>query len=78
MKKIFSGDVSRRTILKTTATAALVSAVRVAFPSGAFAATAEPEVKGAKIGFIARLEKNQKQPQWQERRLFLRPLMGGK
>ncbi|MDH0611853.1 MULTISPECIES: CmpA/NrtA family ABC transporter substrate-binding protein [unclassified Agrobacterium] len=53
MKKIFSGDVSRRTILKTTATAALVSAVRVAFPSGAFAATAEPEVKGVKIGFIA-------------------------
>ncbi|OOO34868.1 CmpA/NrtA family ABC transporter substrate-binding protein [Agrobacterium sp. YIC 4121] len=53
MKKIFSGDVSRRTILKTTATAALVSAVRVAFPCGAFAATAEPEVKGAKIGFIA-------------------------
>ncbi|PYG55141.1 CmpA/NrtA family ABC transporter substrate-binding protein [Rhizobium sp. UGM030330-04] len=53
MKKIFSGDVSRRTILKTTATAVLVSAVRVAFPSGAFAATAEPEVKGAKIGFIA-------------------------
>lgn len=53
MKKIFSGAVSRRTILKTTATAALVSAVRVAFPSGAFAATAEPEVKGAKIGFIA-------------------------
>ncbi|WP_454686784.1 CmpA/NrtA family ABC transporter substrate-binding protein [Agrobacterium leguminum] len=53
MKKIFSGDVSRRAILKTTATAALVSAVRVAFPSGAFAATAEPEVKGAKIGFIA-------------------------
>ncbi len=53
MKKIFSGAVSRRTILKTTATAALVSAVRVAFSSGAFAATAEPEVKGAKIGFIA-------------------------
>ncbi|MFS8124380.1 CmpA/NrtA family ABC transporter substrate-binding protein [Rhizobium sp. BR 250] len=53
MKKIFSGAVSRRTILKTTATAALVSAVRTAFPSGAFAATAEPEVKGAKIGFIA-------------------------
>ncbi|MDO3445307.1 CmpA/NrtA family ABC transporter substrate-binding protein [Agrobacterium sp. V1] len=53
MKKIFSGAVSRRTILKTTATAALVTAVRNAFPSGAFAATAEPEVKGAKIGFIA-------------------------
>ncbi len=53
MKKIFSGDVSRRTILKTTAAAALVTAVRTAFPSGAFAATAEPEVKRAKIGFIA-------------------------
>ncbi|KAA3501966.1 nitrate ABC transporter substrate-binding protein [Rhizobium rhizogenes] len=53
MKKIFSGDVSRRTILRTTATAALVTAIRTAFPSGAFAATAEPEVKGAKIGFIA-------------------------
>jgi nitrate/nitrite transport system substrate-binding protein len=53
MKKIFSGDVSRRTILKTTATAALVTAVRTAFPSGAFAATTEPEVKGVKIGFIA-------------------------
>ncbi len=53
MKKIFSGDVSRRTILKMTATAALVTAVRTAFPSGAFAAAAEPEVKGAKIGFIA-------------------------
>ncbi len=53
MKKIFSGDVSRRTILKTTATAALVTAVRGAFPSGAFAGTAEPEVKGAKLGFIA-------------------------
>ncbi len=53
MKKIVSGDVSRRTILKTTATAALITAIRAAFPSGAFAATAEPEVKGAKIGYIA-------------------------
>ncbi len=53
MKKIFSGAVSRRAILKTTTTAALVTAVRGAFPSGAFAATAEPEVKGAKLGFIA-------------------------
>lgn len=53
MKKIVSGDVSRRTILKTTATAALITAIRTAFPSGAFAATAEPEVKGAKIGYIA-------------------------
>ncbi len=53
LKKIFSGAVSRRAILKTTATAALVTAVRGAFPSGAFAGTAEPEVKGAKLGFIA-------------------------
>lgn len=53
MKKILSGAVSRRAILKTTANAALVTAVRGAFPSGAFAATAEPEVKGAKLGFIA-------------------------
>ncbi len=53
MKKIFSGAVSRRAILKTTATAAPVTAVRGAFPSGAFAGTAEPEVKGAKLGFIA-------------------------
>ncbi len=53
MKEIVSGAVSRRTILKTTAAVALVNAVRAAFPSGAFAATAEPEVKGAKIGFIA-------------------------
>ncbi|MFK0383875.1 CmpA/NrtA family ABC transporter substrate-binding protein [Agrobacterium sp. NPDC090273] len=53
MKTILSGSISRRTILKTTATAALVTAARAAFPSGAFAATSTPEVTGAKLGFIA-------------------------
>ncbi|MBS1182938.1 MAG: hypothetical protein H6Q99_2818, partial [Proteobacteria bacterium] len=33
-------DISRRSILKTSATVALLGAVRTAFPSGAFAATA--------------------------------------
>jgi len=46
--------VSRRTFLKASAgTAALLSAVRVALPGGAFAQGAGPEVKGAKLGFIA-------------------------
>ena len=31
-------DISRRSILKTSATVALLGAVRTAFPSGAFAA----------------------------------------
>lgn len=35
------------------ATAALLGAVGAAFPSGAFAAGAGPEVKGVKLGFIA-------------------------
>ncbi|MEK1893795.1 MAG: CmpA/NrtA family ABC transporter substrate-binding protein [Rhizobium sp.] len=45
--------ITRRSILKTTATAALIGAVKTAFPSGAFAAGAGPEVKGVKLGFIA-------------------------
>ncbi|MGX5668013.1 CmpA/NrtA family ABC transporter substrate-binding protein [Rhizobium daejeonense] len=53
MTKTTGSGISRRTILKTTAAAALISAVRTAFPSGAFAATAAPEVTGAKLGFIA-------------------------
>lgn len=53
MKNILSGSVSRRGLLKTTATAALITAVRSAFPSGAFAAAAAPEVTGAKLGYIA-------------------------
>ena len=53
MQKTFTTGITRRSILKTTATAALITAVRTAFPSGAFAATAAPEVTGAKLGFIA-------------------------
>jgi len=45
--------ITRRTILKTSATAALVSAVKAALPSGAFAAAPGPEVKGIKLGYIA-------------------------
>ena len=47
----------RRALLKsaaaTTATAAVMSAVRAAFPSGAFAQAAGPEVKGTRLGYIA-------------------------
>jgi len=46
-------SITRRAILKTSATAALVSAVKAAFPSGAFAAAPGPEVKGIKLGYIA-------------------------
>ncbi|MCM5553810.1 ABC transporter substrate-binding protein [Pleomorphomonas sp. NRK KF1] len=46
-------DISRRSFLKTSATVALLGAVRTAFPSGAFAATAGPEVTGVKLGYIA-------------------------
>lgn len=45
--------VSRRGLLKTSGTAAVLAAVQQAFPSGAFAAGAGPEVTGAKLGFIA-------------------------
>lgn len=52
-----STDLSRRSFLKTSAataaTAALFSAVKAAFPAGAFAAGAGPEVTGTKLGFIA-------------------------
>lgn len=46
-------DISRRSILRTSATVALLGAARTAFPSGAFAATAGPEVTGVKLGYIA-------------------------
>jgi len=46
-------NISRRGLLKTSGTAALFAAVQQAFPSGAFAAGPGPEVKGAKLGFIA-------------------------
>src|SRR5689334_1132432 len=46
--------ISRRGFLKASAgTAALLGAARAQFPSGAFAQAAGPEVKGAKLGFIA-------------------------
>ncbi len=46
--------VSRRQLLKATAgTAALLAAARLNLPAGAFAQGAGPEVKGAKLGFIA-------------------------
>src|SRR5476649_1949461 len=45
---------NRRQILKATAgTAALLAAAKLNFPAGAFAQDAGPEVKGAKLGFIA-------------------------
>jgi nitrate/nitrite transport system substrate-binding protein len=48
--------VGRRGFLKlggTAGAAAILSAVQTAFPAGAFAAGPGPEVKGAKLGFIA-------------------------
>lgn len=51
-----SEGMGRRAFLQLSGgagTAALLSAVHTAFPSGAFAAGPGPEVKGAKLGFIA-------------------------
>jgi nitrate/nitrite transport system substrate-binding protein len=45
--------VSRRKLLTATGTAAAAAAASAAFPSGVFAQGAGPEVKGAKLGFIA-------------------------
>ncbi|WP_416797371.1 CmpA/NrtA family ABC transporter substrate-binding protein [Ciceribacter azotifigens] len=53
MTKTDGQGLSRRSLLKTTAATALIGAVRSAFPSGAFAASAGPEVSGVKLGFIA-------------------------
>ncbi|WP_312407627.1 CmpA/NrtA family ABC transporter substrate-binding protein [Rhizobium sp.] len=53
MTRFVKTGITRRTILKASATAALVSAVKAAFPSGAFAAAPGPEVKGIKLGYIA-------------------------
>eukprot|EP01032_Pedospumella_encystans_P035276 gene35276-39902_t len=53
MTKTTATSISRRQILKIGSAAALASAARLAFPSGAFAATAGPEVTGVKLGFIA-------------------------
>ena len=50
-------DMDRRTFLRTTAataaTAGLFSAIKAAFPGGAFAQGAGPEVKGTRLGYIA-------------------------
>ncbi len=46
--------ISRRQLLEAGAgTAALLAAAKLNFPAGAFAQSAGPEVKGAKLGFIA-------------------------
>jgi nitrate/nitrite transport system substrate-binding protein len=51
---ILSRKLSRRQLLKAGAgTAALLAAIKMNFPAGAFAQGAGPEVKGAKLGFIA-------------------------
>jgi nitrate/nitrite transport system substrate-binding protein len=47
---------TRRSLLKLSATAALMSAARVALPSGAFAQGAGPETKTAKLGYIALMD----------------------
>ncbi|MGD9737963.1 MAG: CmpA/NrtA family ABC transporter substrate-binding protein [Bauldia sp.] len=44
---------SRRTLLKASGTAALLSAIKTTFPSGAFAQGAGPETTRAVLGFIA-------------------------
>ena len=47
-------QINRRALLKAgMGTAALLAAVRMNFPAGAFAQTAGPEVTAAKLGFIA-------------------------
>ena len=44
---------TRRRLLTMTAAASLMAAAKTAFPSGAFAQAAGPEVKGTKLGYIA-------------------------
>lgn len=53
MTKNTGMTISRRQLLKVSSATALVGAVRLAFPSGAFAASSGPEVTGVKLGFIA-------------------------
>jgi nitrate/nitrite transport system substrate-binding protein len=56
-QQVTQGDhpdgVSRRGLIKLSGAAAVVAATQQAFPSGVHAAGAGPEVKGAKLGFIA-------------------------
>jgi nitrate/nitrite transport system substrate-binding protein len=53
MTKITGMTFSRRQLIKVSSATALVGAARLAFPSGAFAASSGPEVTGVKLGFIA-------------------------
>ena len=53
MTKFSTGGLTRRSLLKTTATVALFGAVKSAFPSGAFAQGSGPETTKAVLGFIA-------------------------
>ena len=50
---VISGTVSRRDVLALTGSAATIAAAKAAFPAGAFAQGAGPEVKGTKLGYIA-------------------------
>ncbi len=47
---------SRRFLLQTSGAAALLGAAKLAFPGGAFAQGAGPEVKGTKLGYIALMD----------------------
>ncbi len=51
--KAASLNAGRRRLLKLSGAAALLSAARLALPSGAFAQGAGPEVKGTRLGYIA-------------------------
>ncbi|MUO81643.1 bicarbonate-binding protein [Agrobacterium vitis] len=53
MTRIAHHAINRRSILKATGAAATLAAARILLPTGALAATATPEVSGAKLGFIA-------------------------
>ncbi|WP_377288928.1 CmpA/NrtA family ABC transporter substrate-binding protein [Rhizobium sp. SG2393] len=53
MTKNTGMHITRRQILKVSSAAAVISAARLALPSGAFAAGSGPEVSGVKLGFIA-------------------------
>ena len=46
----------RRQLLKSSGAVALFAAARLAFPGGAFAQGAGPEVKGVKLGYIALMD----------------------
>ncbi|HRD76666.1 MAG TPA: CmpA/NrtA family ABC transporter substrate-binding protein [Hyphomicrobiaceae bacterium] len=52
-----ANPIDRRTLLRqgaaTAATAGLMSSLKAAFPAGAFAQAAGPEVKGTRLGYIA-------------------------